>query len=136
MSRTQFRELAKAALASAPDLAGVTLVSAWAGNFSATDLPVMGVATPRERGKPGTLASFEREVLLQVVIKRLGADDLEDQLDRDAEAIKAAVMGAFGGQRVTLMPEEVTTTLNGEGESVIGTAVVSFTLQYLKPLRR
>ncbi|WP_339112283.1 hypothetical protein [Thioclava sp. GXIMD2076] len=136
MSRTQFRKLAHEALASAPDLAGVTLVSAWAGNFSANDLPVMGVATPRERGRPGTLASFEREVLLQVVIKRLGADDLEDQLDRDAEAIKAAVMGAFGGQRVTLTPEEVTTTLNGEGEAVIGTAVVSFTLHYLKPLRR
>ncbi|WP_339112869.1 hypothetical protein [Thioclava sp. GXIMD2076] len=136
MSRTQFRELAKAALASAPDLAGVTLVSAWAGNFSANDLPVMGVATPRERGRAGTLASFEREVLLQVVIKRLGGAEIEDQLDRDVEAIEAAVMGAFGTERVTLTPEEVTTTLNGEGEAVIGTAVISFTLQYLKPLRR
>ncbi|MER5173916.1 hypothetical protein [Thioclava kandeliae] len=136
MSRSQFRRLAHAALASAPDLLGVTLVSAWAGNVSANDLPVIGVATPRERGRAGTLASFEREVLLQVVIKRLGGTEIEDQLDRDAEAIEAAVMGAFGGQCVTLTPEEVTTTLNGEGEAVIGTAVISFTAQYLKPLRR
>ncbi|WP_339113263.1 hypothetical protein [Thioclava sp. GXIMD2076] len=136
MSRTQFRRLAHEALAASADLAGVTLVSAWAGNFSANDLPVMGVATPRERGRAGTLASFEREVLLQVVIKRLGGAEIEDQLDRDAEAIEAAVMGAFGTERITLTPEEVTTTLNGEGEAVIGTAVISFTLQYLKPLRR
>ncbi|WP_406720429.1 hypothetical protein RPE78_09610 [Thioclava litoralis] len=135
MSRALYRARAKAALASAPDLAGVALVSAWAGNFSASDLPVMGVATPRERGRPGTLNAFEREVLLQVVIKRLGGAEIEDQLDRDAAAIEAAVMGAFGAERLTLTPEEVTTTLNGEGEAVIGTAVVSFTLNYLKPLR-
>lgn len=130
--RSTFRRLAKAALTADARMQSVTQLSAWTGNISADSLPVLGVVTPQERVRDNTFETFERSALLQIVLKRLGADDLEDILDQDADAIEAAVFGALMAQGFNTRPEEVTITLNGEGEQRIGTVIVTLRVTYFK----
>ncbi|MBT9386981.1 hypothetical protein KM176_24490 [Pseudooceanicola sp. CBS1P-1] len=125
--RSTFRAQAKAALEASGALAGVTLLSAWAEQIDAATLPVMGVATPSERSSRSSHGgTLEKGTLLQVVLKRQGGSDLEDQLDTDTAAIEAAVSGALNGAGVQCLLEEVTTIVNGEGARRIGTATASF----------
>jgi hypothetical protein len=131
-NRSEFRSIAKAALAADLRMQAIKQLSAWASNIAAEDLPVLGVVTPQERISDNTFDTFERSTLLQVVVKRFGTDDMEDVLDEDAEAIEAAVFGALMAQGFNTRPEEVTITLNGEGEQRIGTVVVTFRVTYFK----
>jgi hypothetical protein len=133
-ARSTFRSIAKAALAADTRMQGFTQLSAWAGNISAESLPVLGVVTPQERIADGTLDCFQRAALLQIVVKRLGGDDLEDVLDLDADAIEVAVLAGFRAQGLHCMPEEVTMTLNGEGEQKVGTLVFTFRVTYLRAI--
>lgn len=132
--RSDFRALARQALAADSHLGGLTQLSAWAGNIPAEILPVLGVVTPQERVKPETLEHFQRSTVLQVVIKRLGADDLEDLLDDDADAIEACICPAFLGQGWNCVPEGLTITLNGDGEQRIGTVLASFVITWHRTL--
>lgn len=132
--RSTFRAMARAALAADARLSALTQISAWAGNISASDLPVIGVVTPQERSQAQTLEDFEKSTLLQIVVKRLGAEDLEDVLDADADAIETCIVAAFLGAGLRCLPEDATFTLNGEGEQKIGTALVSFRVTWFRSL--
>lgn len=115
-------------------MSGFTLLSAWAGGINAELLPVIGVVTPQERVAPLTLKQAQRSLRLQVVAKRLGAAELEDEIDLDADAIEACVTAAMHAQGIRCLPEDITTTLDGSGEQKIGTVVVSFGLEYRRPI--
>ena len=132
--RTTARALARAALAADPRMSGFAMLPTWTGTVMAEQLPVIGVVTPQERVDPQTLDCFQCALRLQVVAKRLGGDDLEDLLDLDAAAIEASVTAAMLGQGLRCLPEEIVTTLNGEGEQKIGTVLVTFGLVYLRRL--
>lgn len=134
MSRPAFRAMARAALAADPRMSALTMISAWAGNISAKELPVIGVVTPQERSQAQTLEDFEKSTLLQIVVKRLGAEDLEDVLDADADAIEACTVAAFLQAGFRCLPEDTTFTLNGEGEQKIGTVLVSFRVTWFRSL--
>ncbi|WP_444668408.1 hypothetical protein [Cereibacter changlensis] len=132
--RAAFRALACAAIAADPRLQGLTQISAWAGNIDAEALPVFGVVTPQERVTPETLDSFERSTLLQVVLKRLGGDELEDRLDADADAIEPCVCLALLGAGYPCVPEDLTVTVNGDGAQRIGTLVMGFRVTWNRGL--
>ncbi|MFN7051352.1 MAG: hypothetical protein ACK4NH_04470 [Gemmobacter sp.] len=134
MSRPAFRAMARAALAADVRMSALTMISAWAGNISASELPVIGVVTPQERSQAQTLEDFEKSTLLQIVVKRLGAEDLEDVLDADADAIEACIVTAFLQAGFRCLPEDTTFTLNGEGEQKIGTVLVSFRVTWFRSL--
>lgn len=134
MSRPAFRAMARAALAADARMSAITMLSAWAGNISASELPVIGVVTPQERSQAQTLEDFEKSTLLQIVVKRLGAEDLEDVLDADADAIEACIVAAFLQAGFRCLPEDTTFTLNGEGEQKIGTVLVSFRVTWFRSL--
>src|SRR5690606_13444886 len=108
--------------------------SAWATGLNASLLPVIAVVTPSERVRPETLEHFARQTLLQIVVKRLGGDDLEDQLDLDADAIEACICPAFFAQGWHCLPDDLSLTLNGEGEQRIGTVTAGFTLSWHRTL--
>lgn len=133
--RADLRALARQALAASQHLQGVKQISAWAGNISATELPVLGVVTPQETVQAETLSHFMRGTLLQVVLKRLGTDDLEDRLDEDADAIEIAICAAFGAARLMCVPEKVSFVLNGEGEQRIGTVMADFRVSWHRTLQ-
>lgn len=134
ISRSQIRARARAALSANPRMSGFTQISAWAGNISAEQLPVIGVVTPGERISPETFSHYERATTLQVVAKRMGHDDLEDILDLDADAIDAAVLQSFALLRIDCMPVSVSFTLNGEGEQRIGTVVAEYRVTWHRTL--
>jgi len=134
--RSTFRTLSRAAIAAAPRLAGFTQISAWAGNIDPDTIvfPVIGVVTPQERVLPETLEDFERSTLLQIVVKRLGADDLEDMLDDDADAIEPAICGAIMAAGFRCLPEDLTIVLNGDGEQRLGTLMCNFRVTWFRSL--
>ncbi|MDP1620408.1 MAG: hypothetical protein Q8K33_24190 [Cypionkella sp.] len=132
--RSLFRTLARDALANDPRMILLTQLPAWAGNISAETLPVIGVVTPQERVSPDTFDMFERSTLLQVVVKRLGGDELEDELDADADAIEICVCAAIMVAGYRCFPEDLTLALNGDGAERIGTALVNFRVTYHRAL--
>ena len=134
ISRSQIRSRAKAALAANPRMSGFEQISAWTGNIEASRLPVLGAVTPGERIDPETWSHYQRATVLQVVAKRLGRDDLEDQLDADADAIEAATLQSFAQWGVDCVPVSVSFTLNGEGEQRIGTVVAEFRVTWHRDL--
>lgn len=132
--RSDFRALARQALATDARLGTLTQISTWAGNISASRFPVIGVVTPQEKVQPETLEHFHRSTVLQVVVKRLGADDLEDLLDEDADAIEACICPAFFAAGWQCLPEGLTIVLNGDGEQRIGTVMAAFTITWRRTL--
>lgn len=132
--RSAFRAIAREALAADPRMSGFRLLSAWAGGINAELLPVIGVVTPGERLKPLTLKQMQRTLRLQVVSKRLGGDELEDEIDDNSDAIEESVVAAMHAQGIRCLPEDITTTLNGDGEQKIGTVVVTFGIDYRRPI--
>lgn len=112
----------------------VKQLSAWAGNIPAEILPVLGVVTPQERAALDAFDIMERSTLLQIVVKRLGADDLEDVLDADADAIERCIVAAFAANQLRCLPENLIVTLNGEGEQRIGTVLVDFRVTWFRDL--
>ena len=133
-SRKAWRAAALQALQASPRLYTLTTISAWTGNIPAKMLPVFGVVTPQERATPSTHSSMERSTLLQVVIKRLGGDELEDTLDEDADAVEAAICAAIGGRGVQCLPEDITVALNGDGEQRVGTLISTFRVTTWRPV--
>jgi len=132
--RILFRQLVRAAVTADARLGSFTQLNAWAGNISAETLPVIGVVTPQERITPDTLDMFERGTLLQVIAKRMGGDELEDLLDDDADAIEIAATSAIMAEGYRCLPEDLTITLNGDGEQRIGTVMVNFRVTYHRSL--
>ena len=132
--RSAFRALARRALAADPRLGSLRQLSAWTEGINAKLLPVVGVVTPRERIKPETLEHFARSTLLQVVVKRQGGEDLEDLLDLDADAIEACLCPAFFAEGWSCLPEDLSLSLNGEGDQRIGTVSAGFTLSWHRTL--
>ncbi|MDO9099515.1 MAG: hypothetical protein Q7V53_02055, partial [Caldisericota bacterium] len=72
--------------------------------------------------------------LLQVVVKRLGGEELEDELDADADAIEICVCAAIMVAGYRCFPEDLTLALNGDGAERIGTALVNFRVTYHRAL--
>ncbi|MCE8421478.1 hypothetical protein LZ190_22990 [Rhodovulum sulfidophilum] len=132
--RIQMRQIARTALAADPRMGQLTHIGAWEARPDASQLPLLMVVTPLERATQATLAAFERSTVLQVGVKRLGSGDLEDLLDEDADAIERAVFLAFQRANINCLPEEVTVTINTEGENAIGTLISSFRVTWQRKL--
>lgn len=132
--RRLFRSLALAAITADARLSILSQISAWAGNIDENALPVIGVVTPQERIQPEAFEDFERSTLLQVVIKRLGGDELEDTLDDDSDAVEVAICSALMAEKYRCVPEEVTVVLNGDGSRRIGTLMCSFRVTWFRAL--
>lgn len=132
--RSELRALARQALAGDARMGVITQISAWAGNISASDLPVLGVVTAQEAVQPESLTHFTRATLLQVVVKRMGGADPEADLDDDADAIEACLCPAFAAQGIMLLPEKVTFTINGDGEQKIATLMADFRVTWQRTL--
>ncbi|ABN78460.1 hypothetical protein [Cereibacter sphaeroides] len=134
--RIRFRQIARAALAADPRMGSFSQISAWEARPDAGRLPLLMVVTPVERAAQTTLSAFERATVLQVGVKRLGSDDLEDLLDADADAVEGAICRAFQQAAIVCLPEEVTVTLNTDGEQAVGTLISSFRIVWRRPIPR
>ena len=124
--RSEYRAIVRSALTADPRLGAVTQLSAWAENIDIATLPVIGVVTPSESVGIPARGQSERGTLLQVVLKRRGGEDLEEQLDEDAEAIEACVVSALRSNQIQCIPEELSLPIAGDGQMRVGTVVINF----------
>lgn len=124
--RSQIRASIRLTLQMLPHFSGFSHRSAWAQNVDVASLPVIAVATPRESKEQSAFDMADRNVTAVVVIKRLGGDALEDELDLDSVHLEAAVLQTmqtlnFGGQL-----ESTEIDLSGSAEQRVGTLTMAF----------
>lgn len=131
--RADYRAAARLALSAHPRFFGVAVLSAWRGNIDSASLPVIGVVTPDERISLATRGQTECGTLLQVVLKRLGGVELEDDLDLDAEAIEAVLYAALPPLNVQCLPESVSVMIEDRADQGLGTVIVSFRVASWRP---
>lgn len=130
------RKAARAALADAvdlaitaiPALAGARRISAWVQNIDPASLPAIGVATPAEERAVGAMNLDEVRVIGVVVVKRAGGDDLEDQLDDDAEALIGRLEAAMTAAGTDCDLRSSAMDVSGAGSPRIGTLTLTFDL--------
>lgn len=131
--RSEFRAAARLALAAHPGLQGVTVLGVWPDSIDADTLPVLGVLTPQEPSERDTHTSVTRRTLLQVALRRIGGDDVEDRLDEDSAAIEAAILSALRAPEVDVALEETSIVSHSNARSFVGTLVMSFRVQTWQP---
>ncbi|MFD1913802.1 hypothetical protein [Halodurantibacterium flavum] len=128
--RREIRTRARDALREAPRFRRFTFLNAWAQNIDARSLPAIAVATPVERSRLVSHGTVERVTTLVVVVKRLGQDGLEDELDEDEAAIGDALTGALLTVLRLIELREVQVSVNGEGAQRVGTLQLTFELTW------
>lgn len=131
--RSEYREAARAALSAHPHFAEVDVRRVWPGTISDEDLPVIGVVTPQEPCERDTQKSTTRRTLLQVALRRLGRDEIEDILDEDSAVIEAVIVGALRSRELRCVLEDTTVVSNSSGRAFVGTLVMSFRIQSWRP---
>jgi hypothetical protein len=131
--RSAIRAGLRAALAADPTYGAVRQISAWSQNVDAASLPIIGVVTPKEIKDLDGLKTSERETTLLVVLKRIGGEDLEDQLDDDSAAIEIVALTALSGMDLGAELMATDLTLDGSGERRVGTLTMTFRLRQWLP---
>lgn len=131
--RSDIRALARTALVAHPRFASFTAPRVWPGAVDAASLPVIGVLTPQDSSRMETLTSTERKTLMQVAVRRKGADEVEDTLDEDSELIEAIVLAAIRAQSRFCFLRETSVVSNTDGIQNIGTLVMTFEITTVRP---
>lgn len=110
-----------------------TIIKSWGRPVAEEQLPAIGVLTPTVDARLITGIDVERTTRVVVVAQRSGADELEDELDDDAEVVERLVLpvlathaggGTYGYRGHTI-------ALSGEGDRTIGKLEVNFDLELL-----
>lgn len=96
--RAQIRNATRLALEHCSYFSDFTHMAAWASGVDITALPVLAVMTPSDIKGDEARGSSERLVTLQLLIRRAGGEDIEDQLDLDSAQIEIAVLAALRTQ--------------------------------------
>lgn len=131
--RTEYREKARAALAAHPRFQDFTVMKVWPGSVDDTTLPVIGVLTPQEPSERDSQRSTTRRTLLQIALRRLGDEDVEDTLDEDSAIIEALILAGLRSREIRCQLEETTIVSHSGSRTFVGTLVMSFRLQSWRP---
>lgn len=132
--RSEFRALVREALSATPRLSGVTVMRVWPGSIDAATLPVIGVLTPQERSAPDTQTTTTRGTLLQVALRRIGHEEVEDTLDADSAVVEAVVVAALRQPGRNCVLEETSIVSNSDAHAFVGTLVMSFRVTTWRPV--
>lgn len=97
----------------------------WA-KIDPTQLPRGGVATPRVLTERIDVETVERRVDVVAVLKRMGGEDLEDELDADSGAIEVAVLAVFEVSSDDFDLVETQTEFDAGGKKTVGTLMMLF----------
>lgn len=127
--RSDYRTSVRAALAARPRFASFRIMKIWPGSIDDASLPVIGVLTPTEPVARDSQKSATRRTLLQVALRRIGGEDVEDILDADSDEIEAVVLAALRTPARRAQLEELTIVSNSLSEAYVGTLVMSFRIQ-------
>lgn len=89
--RSDLRADLRAALEASARFAGFETLRAIPSNVDPGNFPYFVVRTPVARHQFAARDTVARETEIMISIRRRGGDDLEDDLDLDADAVEAAV---------------------------------------------
>lgn len=132
--RSEYRKAALDALSAHERFSEFTTLKVWPGAVDDQTLPVIGVLTPQEACTQPSKASVTRRTLMQVVVRRKGHDDVEDDLDSDSAVIEAIISAAFLEIRQGCFLEDTSVVTNTDGRMNVGTLVMSFRLTSFRPI--
>lgn len=124
--RSEYRAAVRQALAAHERFADCEVLPVWPGTVDAASLPVIGVLTPQEKSTPDTQTSTTRGTMMQVALRRLGLDDVEDRLDADSEVIEAIVLATLRSNSRGCVLEDTSIVSHSESRQNVGTLVMSF----------
>lgn len=127
-ARKTVRQAVRTALLGGPCM-DFTSLPAWAQSIEADALPAFTVSTLSERSqKVSKEGDLRRQIGLAVVIKTLGHDTIEDELDDVADNIEAAVDAAVLALPETTACElsETRIDMSGEGKARAATLVLTW----------
>lgn len=113
-------------LTAVPRLSNARVVSAWRPALDVKSLPAIGIATPSERFEPTDQSTTQGRVALVIVLKRTGDDDLEDQLDDDAEALIDPLIDALIREDRGVELSSSAIDISADGSPRIGTLTLTF----------
>lgn len=128
--RSAIRAAARTALQGASGLAEFTEMSAWAQAVDPSILPAWGLVTPRETRLRQANDTAQEDLVLAVVVKRLGGDDIEDVLDADSAVIESAIVPALRTPERDCELSSTEIKLDGDGARRVGTLTMAFTVTY------
>lgn len=131
--RAEARSLARMALIAHPRFADFTAPRVWPGTLDAESLPVIGVLTPQDTSRMESFTSTERKTMLQVAVRRRGAENVEDILDEDSDVIEAVVLGALRAENRFCFLRDTSLVSNTDGTRNIGTLVLTFEFTSIRP---
>ena len=123
--RTDLRQRALEALQGSDLFSDHTCVQSFPKSIDHNQLPVIAVATPRERRVRDGLDTQDAVIDLIVVLKRKGGVALPDELDDAGDALEDLLLSAIGGPGL-LTTTEVSTDVDGQGDTCVGTLVITF----------
>lgn len=132
--RSEFRTLVREALAAHPRFTEVTVMRVWPGSIDAATLPVIGVLTPQERSAPDTQTTTRRGTLLQVALRRIGHDEVEDVLDADSAVVEAVVIATLRSRERNCVLKDTSVVSNSDAHAFVGTLVMSFRVTSWRPV--
>jgi len=127
--RKALRADARVALAG---LTGFTEISAWQQTVDVSALPAWAVATPNSRhNRLSNVDNAEHTPMLMVLVKRTGvADDIEDQLDDDADLIAPLIVAAVKSQTCDCELSETAVRVDRSGAEPVGTLTLQFQVTF------
>ena len=119
-----------AALAADARIGAFTGVLAWARAVEEDELPAYTVFIPRDPSGLAAQDTMERRTVIEVLIKRKAAAEIEDDIDDDVTAIEAAVLPALLAEPYVLEADTGVAEFaqSGEGASLIAEARCTFTV--------
>lgn len=134
--RGQIRTATRLALEHCPHFAGIPMILAWSTSLDVDSLPVLAVMTPSETKGDAARGSSERIVTLQVMLRRLGGDDIEDSLDLDSSVLEGAVLDALRTQNWGAELQATEVSIDQAGIGRVGSLDMKFlvTLWVAEPL--
>lgn len=91
-----------------------------------SQLPVGGVATPRDSVERIDVGAVNRTSDLAVTIRRAGTETIEDDLDADAVQVESAVMGVLPDHSDDYDLSQITTTIDASGKVPVAELLVLF----------
>lgn len=98
----------------------------WWARLNIEDLPLGGVSTMRETPQRAAVGLVSRRIDIVVVLKRFGAEAIEDALDDDAAAIEPVVLGVLDGVSDDFDLVSVDVRPDAVAEHIVGELIMSF----------
>lgn len=130
IDRKTIRAAVRAALTGDAFFAGYATGPAWSQPTDSSELPHFAIYTPIEPQRRHSHGVNECALTLLCIIKLIGGDLIEDDLDDAADAATALILGACRSDYAQCELINTGIKIDGAGAQRVGTLDLTFTVTY------